>query len=67
VLEGTELTTDDIEEAQSRISNNQVPEVWVNASYVSNKTLASYYNDFLKRVDFFMKWIENGNYQSLSH
>jgi len=37
-----------------------VPEKWSKASYPSLKPLASYILDFLERLTFIQKWIDNG-------
>jgi len=40
--------------------NNFVPEVWHKSSYPSLKPLASWILDFLQRLEFMQKWIDEG-------
>jgi dynein heavy chain len=42
------------------IYDNKVPEMWHNVAYPSLKPLASWINDFLERLKFIQKWIDEG-------
>ncbi|KAG5476406.1 hypothetical protein LSCM1_04109 [Leishmania martiniquensis] len=38
----------------------QVPKLWHDGGYLSRKPLASWYEDTLRRIDFFRDWNDNG-------
>ncbi|CBZ27922.1 putative dynein heavy chain [Leishmania mexicana MHOM/GT/2001/U1103] len=38
----------------------QVPKLWQDGGYLSRKPLASWYEDTLKRIEFFRDWNDNG-------
>lgn len=43
---------------------NLVPKSWESAGYPSLQPLASWFDDFLRRIEFIRDWIENGQPQS---
>ena len=45
------------EETMCFLNQNQVPGVWLKASYPSNKPLLSYVKDLSHRVAFYDHWI----------
>merc|ERR1711988_1520171 len=40
--------------------NNQVPALWAAKCYPSLMPLASWVNDFIRRLDFIQRWVDNG-------
>jgi len=49
-----------LEEVFNCFLNNQVPKVWVNASYPSLAPLGSWVNDLVLRLDFIQQWLLHG-------
>lgn len=52
--------TQNLEKMYKSLYENKVPELWLSKSYPSLKPLMSYFNDLIKRVDFFKTWVEKG-------
>jgi dynein heavy chain len=50
----------ELEELCTSLRNNIVPEVWHKRAYPSLKPLASWVLDYLKRLEFLNKWVEEG-------
>lgn len=50
----------DLEVVFNSLFDNKVPEVWHKVSYPSLKPLGSWINDFVERLKFMQKWIDNG-------
>ena len=50
----------ELEQICTSLFNNQLPEAFAKRSYPSLKPLASYVLDFLERLLFMQKWIDNG-------
>lgn len=50
----------ELEELCTSLTNNQVPEVWHKRAYPSLKPLASWVLDYVKRMQFMEKWVEEG-------
>ena len=50
----------ELEKMITSLFNNQVPDLWVKASYPSLKPLGSYVNDLILRLKFMGDWIEKG-------
>lgn len=46
----------ELDKMYSSLLNNQVPSIWANRAYPSLKPLASFYEDMIKRVNFFRDW-----------
>ncbi|KAM3134228.1 hypothetical protein pb186bvf_013648 [Paramecium bursaria] len=51
----------DLEQVFNKVFDNQVPDTWHKVSYPSLKPLGSWINDFLERLQFIQKWIDNGS------
>ena len=50
----------DLEEVGNALFDNRIPALWSKRSYPSLKPLASYIVDFVDRLTFIEKWIEEG-------
>jgi dynein heavy chain, axonemal len=59
-IKGQVVMTPELEEIQSSLILGRVPNFWLAKSYPSLKPLASYVNDFIKRLQFFEDWIKFG-------
>lgn len=46
----------ELDKMYSSLLNNQVPQIWASKAYPSLKPLASFYEDMIKRVNFFRDW-----------
>ena len=44
--------------------NQKVPENWEDVAYPSLKPLASWTTDLIERLDFFKRWLEEGDLKS---
>jgi dynein heavy chain len=58
-INGKNVITDVLEKMMKDLSDNRVPEGWMN-SYFSLKPLASWYNDLINRYEFFSEWAQKG-------
>ena len=52
--------TEELDEVYNKILNNQVPDSWMKYAYPSEKPLASWIINFLDRIAFMKKWVEEG-------
>jgi Dynein heavy chain C-terminal domain len=50
-----------MEKAAKSLSDGKVPEMWMNASYPSLKSLGNYIADLKSRIMVFKKWLEEGS------
>lgn len=59
-IDGTVSMNNDLNEVFNKVVTNKIPNVWTKFSYPSLKPLASYLLDFIERLNFIQKWIDNG-------
>jgi len=59
-VKGLIVMSNDLEQVANAFLIGQVPALWLKASYPSLKPLASYFEDFVKRLSFLQKWIDEG-------
>ena len=50
----------ELEEVGNALFDNRIPALWSKRSYPSLKPLASYIVDFVERLSFINKWIDEG-------
>lgn len=50
----------ELERVYRAMSIGRVPQAWLSKSYPSLKPLGSYVNDFVQRLQFFQRWIDDG-------
>ena len=55
-VKGLIVMTAELDEMFTALSDGQVPGLWSRGSYASVKALASWFEDFLLRMDFFRDW-----------
>lgn len=55
--------TSTLEEVFISISKNEIPKQWIQISYPSRKTFASYLNDFCARYKWFSDWHRSNQIQ----
>jgi len=59
-LQGLVVMSADLEVMYSKMLNNQVPSLWQNVAYLSMKPLASWVEDFHRKMAFMRMWLEQG-------
>ncbi|CAD8076520.1 unnamed protein product [Paramecium sonneborni] len=62
-LKGELVMSIELEKIYRSVLNNEVPQIWINKAYLSLKPLGSFFDDLIKRVNFFRDWfnLDNGN------
>jgi dynein heavy chain len=63
-IKGTTVMSIQLEKMFHAFLDKKVPELWEDVAYPSLKPLGSWVNDFIERVAFFRKWVENGKMDS---
>lgn len=59
-IKGLILMSADLEAMTVALTNGKVPTLWAKSSYPSLKPLGSYISDFLERLHFLQKWLNEG-------
>lgn len=59
-IKGEVVMSSELEEVGNALFDNKIPGTWSKRSYPSLKPLASYIVDFVERLAFVAKWIEEG-------
>lgn len=60
-IDGLIIMTDELDEGYGKLLNNQVPDTWSQVAYPSLKPLAAWFKNFLERIAFMQKWINEGS------
>ena len=59
-IKGEVVMSSELEEVGNALFDNRIPALWSKRSYPSLKPLASYIVDFVERLNFINKWIDEG-------
>ncbi|KAJ1549535.1 Dynein heavy chain 7, axonemal [Cladochytrium tenue] len=59
-IKGLVVMSAEVEDVSTSILVGKIPSVWAKRSYPSMKTLGGYFNDLLARLQFFRRWIDDG-------
>jgi len=59
-IKGFIVMSADLDSMYTSFLNNQVPGLWEKVSFASLKTLGSWFNDLIFRVQFMRLWLKNG-------
>jgi len=59
-INGDSVMTAELEVILQNVYDNKTPAMIEKVSYPSLKPFSSWFNDFLERLDFMQKWIDNG-------
>lgn len=59
-IDGFVVMSQDLELVFNSIFDNKVPDIWSKAAYPSLKPLGTWVNDFVDRLKFMQKWIDEG-------
>lgn len=59
-IDGTVTMNNDLVDVFNNVVTNKIPSLWARFSYPSLKPLASYLIDFIERLAFIQKWIDEG-------
>jgi dynein heavy chain len=59
-IDGNAVMTNEIEVMLQSVYDNKTPDAISRVSYPSMMPFSSWINDFLKKIDFLQKWIDNG-------
>ena len=59
-IKGLVVMSKSLEEMSNSIYLNKVPELWEAKAYPSLKSLSSWVDDLIARIDFLQQWIDNG-------
>jgi dynein heavy chain len=60
-IKGEILLSADLESALNSLKDGQVPAMWMKVSYPSLKSLGGFIKDLLERLNWFQKWVDQGN------
>ena len=63
-VKGHIVMSSELEQILDRIYDNRVPLPWKKASYPSLKPLSSWFEDYLKRIQFMRDWVDKGHPES---
>ena len=56
-IQGLAVMSQELDEMYLAFQNNVLPGIWKKVSYASLKPLASWFKDFLERVEFLREWL----------